>query len=78
MQTWLNLLVFSSLLLVKLTDGVQSVFSPRFNYQGDKLVYFESTVGWAHHTCASLKMVLNFIVCIETIRCDELTCATSV
>ena len=36
---------------------MHSVFSPRFNPQGDRLVYFESITGWAHHTCAALKMV---------------------
>ena len=45
-----------------LTDGVQSVFSPRFNPQGDRLVYFESITGWAHHTCAALKMVIKLDV----------------
>lgn len=42
-----------------MTDGVQSVFSPRFNPQGGRLIYFESITGWAHHTCAALKMVIK-------------------
>lgn len=40
-----------------LTDSTKTVFSPRFNPQGTKLVFFECVPCGPHHSCAALKMV---------------------
>ena len=43
-------------LLVRLTGNDKSVFSPRFNPQGTKLVFFEC-IDCGHRSCAALKLV---------------------
>ncbi len=43
--------------LERLTDSAHTVFSPRFNTDGSRLVYFHCSAGGPHHSCASLNMV---------------------